>query len=202
MAGPSQTASAAANAFVADIRDRYEQSEEEREARRQAFEPRTKVIASAINLIVPAEQDRQACCAAIWDGLDGMAARAGRESEGNRRKTKSSKKAAGRVVSRLRAARAASNGLDFGARLAFPHEAVAKAIEFYEVLEREPARLNAKSEPEKTRAAELADRLLLRFSSERPTLTKDGPFCRLAALLSGEPDADRSYICRKVIGRR
>jgi hypothetical protein len=66
MAAPTQTASAAADAFVADILDGYGQSEEEREAKRQ----RTEIIARAVDLISPSETDRPACCAAIWDGLD------------------------------------------------------------------------------------------------------------------------------------
>ena len=201
MAAPTQRASDAADAFVAEILDRYEQSEEEREARKQLFQQRTEIIARAVDLIGPVQSDRSACCAAIWDGLDEIGLQAGYDSLSDYRKTSISKRAARRVASHLRAAGdiAKSEDLDPMAQLAFPDKAVDAAIRFYSALAYGQVKgRGTRHEPLKTLAAKLAYRLLCSFTSSQPTTTKSSAFCRLAALLSGEPDADRTYICRKV----
>jgi hypothetical protein len=161
------------------------------------------VIKSALNIIAPKTDRRNACRAAIAEAIDELGVEKANTHWASYPNTKQSKRSAARLGFALRKVRhtfaATERNLDLSLRLYFPLKEIEKWIHHCEKLEDKRAPRKARSEPDKTRAAERAYLLMRDWSRHQIVTTKKSPFCRLAALLTDEPDVDRTYICRKVL---
>jgi hypothetical protein len=89
----------------------------------------------------------------------------------------------------------------YNGHLKFAH-AVARLMEASDQCARMPSGKPARSAYKKRLAAEEALRLLREYGARRVTVTKRSDFCRLAALLCGEPQADLQQQCRAELGKR
>jgi hypothetical protein len=116
------------------------------------------------------------------------------------RATKLGKLAAKSLRRALRRAEVAAKNeyLDWDARRWFPREEIKKLIGICDELEKTPSSRPAPNARAKKLAAIGAHCLLRKFDEHSITTTKGGAFCRLAAVLYGNPDADLQHHCRAV----
>jgi hypothetical protein len=191
---PSKGARAAVVEYISDILD-----DDNRRAERDFYQQKAERIARALDLIKPDGEQRRACCAVVADAIAELEVDAANRHWVRHPKTKRAKWAAGRLLDALRRVEVVAKSEDQGlvVQLAFSHEMIKSWIERCDEMESEPTRLVARDDSKKTRAAERAFALLRRHGRKVVT-TRDSVFCRLAAVLFGESDADLEHICREV----
>jgi hypothetical protein len=159
----------------------------------------TTPVERGLEIIEPDPERWDACRRDIQDALTEIYV--GRTTRDPMRpKTKREREASKRLASALRRVQiaAASADVDPVIYTTFPHLEIHSLIKFCDRIERDRARLEGRDEPWKVVAVIRALFLLENYGRE-VTTTKGSRFPRLAALLAGEPKADRTYLCREVL---
>jgi len=161
-----------------------------------------QVANSAVKLIAPVG-GVDACREAVKDLIaENVLALAARKSMS---KTKAARKVAGRVASDLHRLEVAlkNKDLDPGVSI-ITLPSVIQDRSFFEKMAEPPS---GKKEPrwgaeEKRIAVQMARQLMSRFSKEKISAKPNSSFCKLAALLYGNPSADLSNQCKKALSKK
>jgi hypothetical protein len=159
-----------------------------------------KTVGEALKLFVGLDPSRvEECRSDIEDAFIEI----GRDQlEYDRVQTKQSKRDTQKLAAALRKVNilTRSQSLDPSIREDFPRDVLDRWIAECDEIGAAPADRKARWQPWKTDAAWCALDLLRKYGCEI-SVSKKGAFCRLAALLSGEPRADRTFICKQVFAR-
>lgn len=177
------------------------QSDEEREYLEYAKDRWGKEIRAALKLIKPKASSRDDCIAEIAYSLDLISVELANLSATIINTTKKGKSATSKVAAALRRLQTALNNPDLDLRfeLFFPHSEIDKWLAVCDEIKTTPTREARSTDPKHLLAAREALSLLSGYAPDRDkaiATTRGGRFCKLAAVLAGDPDADLHHVCR------
>lgn len=155
------------------------------------------MVQQAVKLIGPS-----ACQEDVEYDMDAVAVMNTTALSNRKAATKRAKRAAGRLAAALRRVEDAAKSQDLDTSISlFPRETISKWKRHCEKLAKTLPRKPAPNADAKRLAAAYALNLLRKYDKHVAT-TKGSNFCRLAALLYGDPKADLQHQCRAVLPER
>jgi hypothetical protein len=176
------------------------QSDEEKEYLEYAKDRWGKEIRAALKVIKPKASLRDDCIAEIADSLNSIGIELANLGALTVNMTKKGKAAASKVAAALRRLQTTLNNPDLDMQFEFfPHSEIDKWLGVCDEIAATPTREARSTDPKHLLAAREALFLLSYYAPDRDkaiATTKGGRFCKLAAVLAGEPDADLHHACR------